>query len=92
MNEATEATGNVAGATAATAATAADTFEDLNWGVFLKNGNPTPQLLGAAKGKTKAKNFVTSYLETYPEVDKATIVARPLGKTVQVRTKEVHTF
>ena len=73
-------------------AVAADTFEDLNWGVFLKNGNPVPTLLGAAKGKTKAKNFVTNYLDQNPTVDKASIIARPLGKTVQVRTKEIHTF
>ena len=75
-----------------TATTVAGTFEDLNWGVFLKNGNPIPQLLGAAKGKTKAKNLVTTYLADHPTVDKATIIARPLGKTVSVRTKEVHTF
>ena len=86
--------------TGAEAASVADTdtvetvtgFEDLNWGVFQKNGGTNPTLLGATKGKTKAKSFVTDYLSENPKIDKETIVARPLGKAVGIRTKEVHTF
>ena len=58
----------------------------------MKNGDPLPPIIGATKGKTKAKNLVTDYLAKNPSVDKSTIVARPLGKAVGIRTKEVHTL
>ena len=69
-----------------------ETFEDKNWGVFLKNGASEPTLLGTTKGKGGARKFVSSYLETNPSIDRDAIVARPLGKPVHVRLKQIPTF
>lgn len=71
---------------------ATTTFEDENWGVFLKNGGSTPTLIASVKGKGKAKTFLSEYLSENPKVGKENIVARSLGKPVPIRTREIVTL
>jgi hypothetical protein len=67
-------------------------FEGNNWGVFLQNGADNPTLVGSARGKNKTKLFITEYLETNPNINRESIVARPLGKAVHVQMKQVPTL